>query len=77
MISKTELKKLKKKLPKGAAAKIKKRLMEDYEIDVTDKYINLVLNGVRNNDHIIQAAIEEAKKFQEELKKTKAVIDDI
>lgn len=66
-LAKTDLKKLKKSLPSGAA-----QMLAESQ-GVTQSYVRMVLNGDREDVELIEAAIElaEAQKRLEETLKEK------
>ena len=59
----TVLKKLRNKLPPDGSEKIAEKT------GFSLSYINMVLNNIRNNQDIIDCAIEVAANHQEDLKK--------
>ncbi len=76
MITKKNLKKLKDKLPSGWATTIKETL-EGKDVEVSEPYIRMVLNGERNNEDIISEAIHLAGLAKEKSEETNKAISEL
>ncbi len=68
-MTKKQLEKLHKKLPKNGVFLLSQKTGFSYE------YVRLILSGERNNPQILKAAIELAEKHQKELQEIQSKIN--